>query len=303
MIGLHIKTSWQYMRRSPFQALAAISILALTFFVSTLIVVLVYGSNQLIINFETRPQIIAFIKKDASEEQIKTLEDKIKSNSKVKQVSLVSKEQAVEIYKDATSDNPLLGELVSPSIFPASLEFSVIDLAYAQEVIDSVSGEEIVENVGFTASVGGADSLGDVITRLKSITYYIRVGGISVAGVLGITSFLVLMVVISMRIQSRKAEIETLSLIGATKGFIRTPIMFEAINYAILGAILGWILAVVVVLYATPSLLAYFDQIPVIPRESGQFFGLLGIILAGELLISLFIALFGSMIAIMRAFK
>src|SRR5688572_6748548 len=122
MIIQHFKTSFQYIRRAPFQALAAIAVLSLTFFVGTLIALLVYSSNQVLRAFETRPQVIAFLKKDSLEEEFMALQQKLKSDERLHDVKLVSKEEALEIYKSATSDNPLLGELVSPSIFPASIE-------------------------------------------------------------------------------------------------------------------------------------------------------------------------------------
>lgn len=303
MIGTHVKTSFQYMRRAPFQALAALMVLGLTFFVATLIGVVVYGSEQVLREFETRPQIIAFIKKDATEEKQEEFKKMLELDSRVRDVKVVTKEEAVEIYKDATQENPLLGELVSPAIFPSSIEFSVTDLSHAQNIIDSIKDNEIVDSVSFTASLGGESELGEVLNRLKTITYYVRVGALVAVGILAITSFLVLMVVVGMRIQTRRGEIETLSLIGATRGFIRMPIMMEAINYAIFGALIGWVLAATVILYATPSILSYFGGIEVLPREALTFFTLLASILAGELVVSVIIALSGSLIAISRAFK
>lgn len=301
MIFQHLKTSFVYLRRSPFQAMAAISVLGLTFFVATLIALLVYSSSQVLRDFETRPQVIAFLKKDAPTADGEALRDKLQNDTRLRDVKLVTKEEAVEIYKSATSDNPLLGELVSPSIFPASIEFSVTDLSFADKVIEEIKSETIVDNIGFTASLEGESSIDEVLTRLKSIAYYIRVGGLIAVAILAATSFLVLMVVISMRIQTRRSEIETLSLIGATRGFIRTPIIFEAINYAILGSIVGWIGALVLVLYSTPSILAYFGTIPVLPQDSLEFFGLLSLILLGEVIIALIIALMGSVAAVSRA--
>lgn len=303
MITNHFKTSFAYVRRSPFQALAAISVLAVTFFVGTLISILVYSSNQVLKDFETRPQIIAFLKKDVTAEQQQSLREKLASDTRVRDVKVVSREEAAEIYKSATSDNPLLGELVSPSIFPASIEFSATDLAFAENLITEVKADAAVESVGFTASLEGESTLGEVLQRLKRITYYIRVGGVSAVAILGLTSFLVLMVIIGMRIQSRKSEIETLSLIGATRGFIRIPIVFEAIIYALWGAFLGWLLAIVGVLYATPSVLSYFETIEVLPRDTAQFFLLLIGVLLAELLIAAIIAISASWVTISRALK
>ncbi len=300
MASIHFRTALDYIRRSPFQALAAIFVLALTFFVATLLSVLVYSSGKALSYFETRPQVIAFLKDDISAERISSFQNTLNRDSRVKDVVYVSKEEALEIYKDATADNPLLSELVSPSIFPASLEFSLTDLNFAEEVINEVKKISIVDQVGFTASLGGESTLGDVVTRLRTITWYIRIGGAVFVGVLVATSLLVLLVIISMRVTTRRGEMEILSLIGATKTFIRSPIIMEALIYAFVGVFLGWILALILVLYATPSIVNYFGEIPVLPRDTGQLFILMGTILAAEMVVGVSLALFGSSLAVSR---
>ncbi len=302
-MSLHLKTSIANIRRAPFQAMAAISVLAITFFVSTLIALAVYSSNQIISYFETRPQIIAFLKDDTTQEQVDDLMGRLTGDPRIANLKFVSKEEALNIYKEATSDNPLLGELVSPSIFPASIEFSPSDLSHAQDLISLVEGELVVEDIGFTANVGGSSAVGDVINRLKTISYYVRLTGAVSVGVLAVTSGLVLMVVISMRISMKKEEIESLSLIGASPGFIRAPLLLEAIEYGVLGAFLGWLLAAVLAMYVSPHLFSYFGTLPILPKEPSQFFGLLGIILLGEVLISVTIATLGSLFSLSRTLK
>ena len=301
---MHLKVALDYIRRAPFQALAAISVLSVTFFVGTVIAILVYSSSQLLNYFETRPQVIAFLKQDAVFEEVNTLQSRLEADPRVKDVSFVSKEQALEIYKNATADNPLLAELVSPTIFPASIEFSLIDLARAREIIDELKANSVVESVGFTASLGGGEaSLNEVVDRLKTLTFYIRAGGVALVVVLGATSFLVLMIVIGMRLTTRRGEIETLSLIGAKSGFIRAPIVLEAIIYSATGVFFGWLLALILVLYVTPAILSYFGAIPVLPRDTMSFFLLLLVILAGELVIGVVVALWGSLLAVSRSLK
>ena len=297
MTNIHLKTAFGYIRRSPFQAFAAIFVLALTFFVTTALVVLIYSSNQLISYFETRPQVLAFIKNDAKEESVTSLKDKLSGDQRIKDIKYVSKEQALEIYKEATKDNPLLAELVSPTIFPASLEFSLANLSDAQPVIDSLKGEEIVDDVGFTASLKGESEVSSVITRLKTITSYIRIGGGVFAGVLLVTSFFVLMVIVSMRISTRKGEIEILDLIGATPGFIRSPILLEAMTYSMVGVFLGWIVTFIIVVYSAPSILKYFGAIQVLPSDALALIEFFGIILLSEFVAGLILAVIGTFIA------
>lgn len=300
---MHLKTAWRSMRRSPFQAMSAIFVLTLTFFVITILTLLVYSSQQVIKHFETRPQIIAFLKSDAKEDAIATLQQKLINDQRVKQVKYITKDEALKIYKEATAENPLLSELVSPSIFPASLEVSLTDISFASEVIDQVKADPSVEDVGFTASLKGESSLGDVVMRLRNVSWYIRIGGSALAIFLALTSFVVLIVIIGMRITTRRGEIEILKLLGATSGFIRNPILLEALMYAIFGTFLGWLFAVLLILYASPSLLLYFKDIPILPKETLKLFGILSMILGAELIIGIILALTGSSIAVGRARK
>ena len=300
---MHTKTAIDAIKRSPFQAMSAIFVMALTFFVATTVAVLVYASNKSLSYIETRPQIIAFLNKDADEQQILTLQNKLSNDSRIRDVKYVPKEEALEIYKKATVDNPLLAELVSPSIFPASLEFSVIDLSLAQGIISEVGNDEAVDQVGFTANIGGEKTLDDVVNRLKNISYYVRVGGITFVGVLAGTSFLVLLVIISMRMTSRKGEIEILSLIGATPSFVSKPIVIEGILYALIGVLVGWVSSLILWLYVAPNILSYFGQIPVLPNDPLSFFVLFLIILGIELTAGLTLALVGTLIAVKRSLK
>lgn len=299
-MNIHLRTALDSIRRSPFQALAATFVLTLTFFVATLVAVLVYSSSKLITYFETRPQVIAFLKDGSTQNDIAALQHKLESDPRVKGVKYVSKEEALSIYKNATSDNPLLGELVSPSIFPASLEFSVKDLSFAQDIIDQVKKESIVDSVGFTAALGGEASLKDVVSRLRTITTYIRLGGGVFVGMLGLTSFVVLLIIISMRMTGRREEVEILDLIGATPGFIRSPIIIEALIYAFSGVFLGWLFTFIAILYLAPSAVTYFGEIPVLPKDTVSLLILFAVILGIEIVSAAALALGGSVLAVSR---
>lgn len=300
-MNFQLKSALNSIRRSPFQALAAVFVLTVTFFVGTIFSLLLYSSEKTLSYFETRPQVIAFLKDEAKPEAISALERKLVTDSRIKDVRYVSKEEALLIYKEATQDNPLLSELVSPSIFPASLEFSLSNLTFAEEVIKEIKAEAVVDSIGFTASLGGEKTLQDVVVRLKKLTFYLRLAGGIFAGTLIGTSFLVLMIIISMRMVGRRDEVEILKLIGAKPSFIRSPIILESLIYSVGGVLLGWLLVLILTLYLAPWLISYFGQIPVLPRQPMDLFSLFGLILAGELVLGVLLALSGSNLALRRA--
>jgi len=302
-MNIHFKTAFSGIRRSPFQAFSAILVLSVTFFVVTILTISLYASDKLLNYFETRPQVIAFLKDDISSSDISFLQERLAQDMRVKDIKYVSKEEALAIYKEATTDNPLLAELVTPSIFPASLEFSLTDLNYAKDVIEEVKGEAVVDQVGFTANLGGEATLQNTVERLRLITKYVRLGGGAFVGIMLLASFTVLVVIISMRLTTRRGEIEILNLIGATVNFIRGPVIIEALTYVAVGVFLGWILAFIITLYLSPSLVAYFNQIEILPRNTLNLFGLFGMILGSELVIGLTLALIGGFLAVSRSLK
>ena len=302
-MNIHVRTALNNIRRSPFQAMAAIFVLFVTFFVSSILAVFIYTSDRLLKYYETRPQIIAFIKDDAKSEDIDALQSKLTADPRVKDLNFVTKEQALEIYKKATKDNPLLSELVSPSVFPSSLEFSVTDLSHAEPVISEVKSEIVVDEVGYTASLGGEESLTDVVSRLRQIAFYIRLtGGAFIGFILG-TSLVLMIVIVSMKMSTRKNEIEILDLIGAMPSFVRAPVFLEAMFYSLTGVILGWFSCLLLILYLAPSLIKYFQDIPILPSNTLILFELFGIMLGVEILIGLVLSLAGSILAVARAKK
>lgn len=299
----HFKTAKKHIRRAPYQALSAIIIMTITFFVATMMAVLAFSSNETLKYFETRPQIIAFLKKGVSADQISALQRDLQTDSRIKDVEYVSPESALEIYREATSDKPLLSQLVSPKIFPASLEFSVTDLIHTQALIEELEGRESIDQIVYTANLGGSKSIATVIQTLQSITTYIRVGGLTILTFLLVSSLLILLVILGMRISSKREEIEILQLVGATPGFIRTPFVIEGVFYAVAGTFIGWTIASLVALYALPMVADFFRDVEGIPKEPFALFKILGIILGAELLLASLLGMAGSFIAIRRYLK
>lgn len=301
MTNIQLQSAFNNIRRSPFQALAGISVLTVTFFVMSIVAVLIFASSQLLKYAETRPQVIAFLKTDAKEDDIANLHNKLKNDQRLANVNYVTKEQALELYKEKTQKNPLLSELVSASVFPASLEFSLKNLQFADPVINEIKNESIVEDVGFTATIGDDKEVSQEVNKIRNAIDYVKIGGITFAAFLVITSFFVLMLIIGLRMTTRRGEIEILNLIGATSGFIRAPIMMEALTYSILGVTFGWLLALLLVLYVSPSIIAYFEEITVLPKDTLGLLELFGIIFAAEFVAGIILALLGSSVAVKRA--
>lgn len=285
-----LRTTWNHIRRSPYQASAAVGIMFLTFFLASLTVLAAGGSQMLLRYFETRPQVTAFFKDEVKQDEIEALRQKLDQTGRVSSTKFVSKEEALAIYREQNKNDPLLLEMVTANILPASLEVSTTDISFLGEIAQMLRDEPAVEEVIFQE---------DVVSSLKNWTDTLREIGLVLIAFLVFISVLIVLIIVSMKVALRKEEVEILRLIGATNWYIRAPFIFEGIFYGLIGALLGWGAAFLLLLYATPFLLKFLAGIPILPVPIVFMLAILGI----ELLAGIFIGSFGSFLAVKRYLK
>ena len=285
-----IKTTVRYIRRSPYQALAAFVVMAATFFVSGLFILVAVGSNQVINYFEARPQISAFFKDSAQSDQISSLQTKIKDTQLTSEIKFISKEDALKIYQDQNKNDPLLLELVTANILPASLDISTYNSSDLQKISEILSKEEIIDEVVYQK---------DVVDKLTNWTRIIRIGGLSLVLFLTAVSVLIVFMVVGMRIAIRREEIKIMRLIGASSWYIKAPFMFEGILYGVVGALISSLAITIIVLYFSPEIAPFFTGIPIFPIPLKVFIYLI----AGQAAIGTFIGALGAQISLRRYLK
>src|SRR3989304_6527318 len=105
------KTAWQHIRRSPYQSFAAIVTIFLTFLVAVVFFLATYTSALILQYFESKPQIIVFFADNAGQTEIDALSGTLKATGKIAATRYVSKEEALEIYREQNKKDPLLLEM------------------------------------------------------------------------------------------------------------------------------------------------------------------------------------------------
>lgn len=232
-----LKTALSHIRRSPYQTVLIILVLFFSFFLLTSFAILAFASQKVLTFFEAKPQAIAYLKDEATPEQVQAVIDKLKATGKVKEIKYVSKEEALRIYQEANKDNPLLLEMVTADILPASLEISASNISYLEELASILEKEDIV-----SVSESGKkeiDFAKDIATSLRQWTQTIRRVGIGLGAFLLAECFLLILVITSMKIALRREEVEIVRLLGGSSWFARLPFLFEGAIYGFLGSLLG----------------------------------------------------------------
>lgn len=286
-----ITITWQHIRRSPYQALAAVMIMMLTIFIGLTFFLLSLGSQKLLVYLEHKPQVIAFFNDTVtSEDQVRDLENQLKAGGKVNAVTFVSKDQALAIYKDRNKSDPLLLELVSANTLPASLEVSAKTVADLPALYSTLSKAPNIEEISYQR---------DVVNSLIGALDRIRKFGVGLIGFLVVTSMLTILTIIGMKIALRRDEIEVERLVGASTWYVRAPFLFEGFFYGAVGAIISWGLIYAIIFMSTPYLLPYLSGLALLPLNPLLMVEILGgTIVAGGL-----VGVVGSFLAVWRYLK
>ncbi|MEK9178750.1 MAG: permease-like cell division protein FtsX [Patescibacteria group bacterium] len=283
-------SAWKNIRRSPYQAFAAVFIMMMTFLIFSFFVFIFVGSSKIISYFESKPQVTAFFKDEAKESEINALRSSTEATGRVSEVRFVSKEEALKIYQEQNKNDPLLLELVTAEILPASLEISTHEIEDLSLVSSELSKSPIVQEVIYQR---------DVIATLTSWTNALRRVGIASIIVLTLVSIFIMATIIGIKISHKREDIEIMRLIGATNWYIRKPFLMEGVFYGVVGSFAGWFLATLSLWYATPFLSSFLRGIPLFPVS---FVSLL-VLLILEVVLAVLLGALSSYLAVLRYLK
>lgn len=276
-------------RRSPYQAFAAVSIMTMTLFLAGTFLIIAAGSQAVLRYFETRPQVNAFFNSDLvpTPQQIDLIKSKLASTGWVDSVNYVSKEDALRIYKDLNKNDPLLLEAVTAKMLPASIEASAKDPQNLKQIADLLKTETGIEDVRFAE---------DVVSTFSTWTRSLRIVGISLVGTHIVITFSIILLIISLKVAGRRDEIYLNQLVGAASDYISGPFILEGLIYGLTGGVIAWGISYLVLLYSMPFLVTFLSGIPLLPPPVWFMLE----VLLGQMLLGSLIGALGGALAVKR---
>lgn len=284
------KTTWKQIRRSPYQALAAVLIMMLTFLTISFFTFVIVGSSHVISFFESKPQVTVFFEDEATQQDIDKVAQNLRQSGKVSDVKYVSKKEALQIYREQNKNDPLLLDLVTEDILPASLEIAAVEVKDLGEISKTLEGAALVSEVVYQK---------DVVDTLSAWTDALRKIGLALIIILSAVSIFIMVTIIGFKISQKRQEIEIMRLLAATNWYIRWPFVLEGMFYGMMGALGGWAIASVGLIYATPFLETFLRGIPILPVSPVFLLALLG----GEMILAVILGSFASFLAVLRYLK
>lgn len=254
-----MRVSWFFkeaiisLRRNWVMSAAAVATVALSLFVVGIFAFTAITFNNLISRFEKQVEIKVYLKDSVDPNSVQKLQDEIYSWKEVEVVRYVSKEEALERFKQQFKDQPDLIKNLPGNPLPASFEIRLKDPRQVEKVAARFNGRQEVDTVEYGKQI---------VDRLFSAVRVIRYAGLTFIFLLSFVSLVLIVNTIRIAIFSRRQEVVIMRLVGASNWFIRLPFVIEGCIQGIAGAVLA---ATGIYLLKTTFFENVVSQIPWLP--------------------------------------
>ncbi|MFM7768876.1 MAG: cell division protein FtsX [Bacteroidota bacterium] len=212
---------------------------------------------------------------DSKEADVLALKDALQKSEAVKEVTLVTQEQAATAMKQELGEdfvsflgfNPLLASL------DVRLRAEFTDTEYVNALKDRISQYPVVKEVYFQQSL------------IDSVNKNIRMFSLVILGfslLLALVAGALINNTIRIALYSKRLVIKSMRLVGATKGFIQKPFVLNGILQGLLGGVIANILLAALVWYSgreIPDLANVTDVMMVVKLMIAVLLG--GMIISG----------------------
>lgn len=208
-------------------------------------------------------ETVVYLDEDLTDEGLAAVDSALRAISGLREVTYVSKDEALERMKESMGESAYLFDVFEGSENPFLANYRVV----LDDVSDLPAIQPQLEAIEGVTSVGAPMQLSEMFT---SIHQGVSLVCVVLVAVLGFVSVVVISNTIRLTVFARRKEINIMKYVGATNGFIRLPFFVEGIT---VGLIAGAI-STALVLGGYQLLAVYAGSLP----------GFWGTLLAGTIL-------------------
>ena len=233
-----------------------ISIALVLFMVGFLGLVLL-KSTQVANHFKEEVVITLFLKNDTSKEQIENLRTSLLKELFTRKIIYISKGDAAKFYAEDLGEDFV--NYLGTNPLKNSIDIYLNPGFVTPEKMKQLEGR--FSKNAFVANVSYDKLLINLLTKnIQRISFWLFV----ISGFFGFLAMILINSSIRLSIYSKRFNIKTMQMVGATKGFIRKPFIRRSIKLGMIGAVIALIGIAFIIYYLdkyAPSLELIKDYI------------------------------------------
>ena len=188
--------------------------------------------DNLIGNMEEDSQILAFVDESLSDSDARSIEGAIRTIPNIRDVQFISREEAMENYKNTYGDSSVF-ENLDATVFRNRYVIRLNDITLMRDTAAAVDAVNGIADVNAPVSIAeGFIAVRNVVSVITAILIVILL----------VVSVFMMSNTIKLATFTRRDEIAVMKMVGASNGFIRTPFVVEGLILGLLGAGIAFLL-------------------------------------------------------------
>lgn len=289
--------------RNAWLAVAAIAVMVITLSIVLFSVIANATFANTIQQITDRIDVSVYLKDEVTEDQRNQLINQIQNLENVQSVTFISKDEALERYKEQNKDNLelLLAISQTDNPLPASLQIKPENPDNIEPIRVFLEQEDIKALQSEQTSYSGDRK--EAIDKIGTATTFIRRAGIAGVIIFALISMLIIFNTIRMAIFNRRDELTIMRLLGASTWYIRGPFVVETVFYGVISAILSVVFCNILFSVQSNAFNASTLGLLDIQYASDYFAKHFWLILAIQLTIGILIGAVSSIVATRRYLK
>ncbi len=242
--GYHLKVAVSGMWRERWINLLSSLSIAVGLFLIALAVLGVYNVKLVTKKLPERFSMTVFLKDGLSASEVQEINRAIRKNPSVKTATYTSKEDALKELKATLRDSDYVMEGLEENPLPAS-----IAVGLRRDSVKDSSVEALARKIEGLVGVSEVEYGKKLLRVIESVRTGAEFAGGFLISALSAALIFVCYSTVKILFYRKKEEIETLTLLGATRWFIRAPFLIEGGLIGLGGGVLSS-LAIVAFVYA-----------------------------------------------------
>jgi len=219
-------------RRLQSSYISVVVSIALVLFMMGILGLVLLKSTKVANHFKEKVVMTLFLKDDVTDKQIKAFKATLRKKEYTNNVVYITKSDAAKAYKKDLGEDFLkfLGDNPLKNGIDIYLKADFVTPIKMSEIMQSFKGNSFIEEVNYDKS------LVELLTEnIQKMSFWLLI----LSGFFGLVAIILINSSIRLSIYSKRFNIKTMQMVGATKSFIRKPFIWQSIKLGFLGAFIS----------------------------------------------------------------
>ena len=229
-LGYLFKEGFRSIFSHGFMSFASVSIIIACLLIMGSFSLVAVNIDALIDSLEDQNQMLAFVDDSYTTEEAASLKSAIESVPNVASCEFVTREEALEQWKDQY-DYPELFDDIEASVFRDRYIVYLDDISLMEQTKADIKKIEGVAKVNAELEISrGFITVRNIVSVISMVIIIILV----------VVSVFIMANTVKLTTFGRREEIAIMKMVGASNGFIRLPFVIEGLTLGIIGSVIAF---------------------------------------------------------------